>query len=317
MRLDTRLYDWKNIKQIPEGDRQKQIINAFNHAIKKIGTTPLIGSKMVGADANLMSPSPIVLINLDTVKMPDRGYEAIFKEVDMRQSANGTFEVMDIKGGVTFYQQKPGEEVKLTTLPASSKTNVSFLRFAGGFSILDDWLRFNEFYRIDQLSEDTLRRWYDQKASIFYGMITALTGIDQAYDTDDATTINNACAQILNDLTTAGYAVDENSQFVIACNPSLRGKIYKALAASFINPNVNNNQVMFNIPTIVSTSKIANTSYYVALPGGKCMRGEWEDLNARPAQRNELKLGADHVWTGSFNGIIGEKLQFRKCAIDA
>jgi hypothetical protein len=44
-------------------------------------------------------------------------------------------------------------------------------------------------------------------------------------------------------------------------------------------------------------------------------RGEWEDLNTREPQRNELKLGADHVWTGAYNGVIGETKQFRRCAL--
>ncbi|MBC8413148.1 MAG: hypothetical protein ISR96_02335 [Nitrospira sp.] len=45
------------------------------------------------------------------------------------------------------------------------------------------------------------------------------------------------------------------------------------------------------------------------------MRGEWEDLNTRPPQRNELKFGADHVWTGSYNAIIAEKKQHKKCLL--
>jgi hypothetical protein len=80
-------------------------------------------------------------------------------------------------------------------------------------------------------------------------------------------------------------------------------------------PNTNNNQIVFNVNALVTTVKLANTSYYISLPGVKNLRGEWEDLNARPAQRSELKLGADHIWTGAYNGVIAESKQHRRCAL--
>lgn len=191
------------------------------------------------------------------------------------------------------------------------------LRFIGGFPILDDWLRFNEYYKIDELAADTVRNWYKNKATIFYGLLTALTGIDQAFSTDDITTINNACANILNDLEAAGYAVDESASFVITCNPMLRARILKALRTTYMTPGptTGSNQIEFTISGVISTSKVVATSYWVSLPGYKNKRGEWENLNARESQRNELKLGADHVWTGAYNGIIGEKKQHKKCAL--
>jgi len=311
------IIDWSRINEVPPKDRKEKILEAINLGIKSIAETPVpvVGEKIQGPDSNLVGSVPVVMTMSDTVKQPDRGYELIFSEVNMRQSANSTFEILDVSGGVTFYQHEPGEEAKLSKLPSTAKTSVGFLRFTGGFPILDDWLRFNQFYKIDQLTADTVRRWYDQKATLFYSLISALTGIDEAFDTDDATTINKACANILNDLAGAGYTVDEQSSFVIVCHPLLKARIMKALAAGYLNPNSNINQVVFNISAVVTTTKIASTSYYVCLPGEKAQRGEWEDLNTRPPQRNELKLGADHVWTGAYNGAIGQKKQFKKCAL--
>jgi hypothetical protein len=310
------IYNWKGINEIPAADRRNAIIARLNEFIKEINSRDIYKQKTAAYDSTLMSAIPVALVMSDTVKFPDRGYEVLFDEVDMRQSQSTTFDVLDVSGGVTFYQQIPGQEAKLSKIPTSAKTAVSFLRYIGGFPILDDWLRFNQYYKIDELTADTVRRWYDQKATIMYALIVALSaGINQSFATDDVTTINNACAQILSDLSAAGYVVDENSQFVITCNPSLRGRIFKALASTFITPNTNNNQIVFNIQTVVSTSKIANTTYYVSLPGVKSKRGEWEDLNARPPQRNELLLGADHVWTGAYNAVIAESKQYRRCAL--
>ena len=312
----TKVFDWPKIHSIPEKDRKDAIIGAAQAFIDKINKSPAKGEKVVGPDPNLMSAIPIVLVMSDTVKTPDRGYELLFDEVDMRASQNDSFDVLDVTGGVTFYQKIAGQEVKLSKIPTSAKTNVSFLRFAGGFNVLDDWIRFNKYYLIDDLFSDTVRRWWGDKATIFYGLLAALSSaINEAFATDDVTTINNACAQILSDLQAAGYPVDENSQFDITCNPKLRGRIFKALASTFITPNTNNNQIVFNIGTVISTTKIANTTYYVSLPGGKNKRGEWEDLNLRPPQRDELALGAAHVWTGAYNAIVGEAKQHRRCAL--
>lgn len=317
MLYGTKIFNWKGIETLKTLDEKKDaIVGAFQHFVDGIKAAPVGGQKMVGPDPNLVTGNPVVLVMSDTLKAPDRGYELLFDEIDMRQSSNNTFEVIDVTGGVTFYQVAEGEDVKLSKIPATSKTQVSMLRFGGGFNLLDDWLRFNQFYKIDQLAADTIRRWYDKRATIFYGLMAALSsGINETFVTDDATTINNACSQILTDLTAAGYPVDENSSFVITCNPKLRQRIYKALAASFTASNTNLNQILYNISAVVSTTKLANTSYYVSLPGGKSQRGEWEDLNARTPQRNEIALGASHVYTGAYNAIIGESKQHRRCAL--
>lgn len=315
-----KIFDWNKINEVKPDERKDLIVDAFSHFIKDVNKMPvgqpLAGQKLVGLDSNLMQAIPISLVMSDTIKSPDRGYELLFDEIDMRQSTNNTFDLVGVSGGVTFYQQAPGEEAKLSRIPSSALAAVSMLRFTGGFNILDDWLRFNQYYKIDQLAADTVRRWYDKRATIFYGLLAALSSaINQAFATDDATTINNACVQILLDLAAAGYVVDENSQFVITCNPAQRQRIFKALAASFMAPNSNVNQITYNISTVISTTKIANTTYYVSLPGVKNQRGEWEDLNARPPQRSEIILGAAHVWTGGYNGAIGEPKQHRRCAL--
>lgn len=314
-----KIFDWKGIKEYKSLDEKKEkIIEAADICMKKINEAPLVkisGMKMRGPDADLSGEAPVVVVMSDAIKTPDRGYEMIFGEVDMRASSNDAFDMLDVSGGATFYQVKPGEEVTLTKIGKAVKTAVGYLRFAGGLNILDDWLRFNKYYLIDQLFEDTIRKWWTGRATLFYGLLAALgAGINEAFDTDDITTINNACVKILGDLEAAGFPVDENAQFVITCNPKLKARILKALKTTFETQGVNK-QVVFNIPTVVTSTKVANTSYYVSLPDFKNKRGEWEDLTARPAQRDELHLGAVHVWTGAYNGIIGESKQHRRCAL--
>jgi hypothetical protein len=318
MRLyGKKVIDWEKINDIPPDQRKAKIVGAIAHFMKKLNDLPHSNVKIMGADSSLTgSDNPVMYKLTDTIATPDRGYEMLFRELDMRQSTSKSFDVMDVSGGVTFYQQAPGERAKLSQLPSAAKTSVSMLRYTGGFAILDDWLRFNEYYKIDELTADTVVRWFDQKATLMYGLITALgAGINQAFSTDDVTTINNACVGIQTDMAAAGYPVPENPQFYIVAHPLLKMRLMKALASAFINPNTNNNQIVWPIAGVVNTTKIASTSYYVCLPGVKNMKGEWEDLNARPAQRDELKLGADHVWTGAYNASIGESKQWKRCAL--
>ncbi len=312
-----KIINWDKIHDVPPAERKAKIVGAIAHFMKSVADMPVENAKITGADGSLTgADNPIAYRLTDTVKTPDRGYEAIFDEVNMRQATTKSFDVLDITGGVTFYQQLPGERAKLSKLPSATKASVSMLRFTGGFAILDDWLRFNEYYKIDQLAADTILRWYHQKATLMYGLISALSsGINETFDDNDVQTINNACATIQTNLAADGYPVAENPSFLIMCHPNLRMRIMKALAAGFMVPNTNNDQIVWPIAGVVNTTKLAATSYYVALPGHKNQLGEWEDLNARPAQRDELKLGADHVWTGAYNGVIGEAKQWRRCAL--
>jgi hypothetical protein len=311
-----KIFDWKKIKEYGTVEEARAaIIDTAAAVMERIKSMPVTGQKMRGPDADLVGANPVALVMSDAIKTPDRGYELLFDEVDMRQSSNDSFDVLDVHGGATFYQIKPGEEVKITKIGKAVKTSVGYLRFAGALNILDDWLRFNKYYLIDRLFEDTIRNWWTNRATLFYGLLAALgAGINEAFDTDDITTINNACADIQVDLEAAGYPVDENAQFVITCNPKLRARILKALKATIETQGINK-QIEFNISSVVNTTKIVNTSYYVSLPGFKNQRGEWEDITARPAQRDEMHLGSVNVWTGAYNGIIGESKQHKRCAL--
>lgn len=310
-------FNENRIAEVNPTERKAKLVDALGHFIKKFSAMPIEAQKLTGIDTSLRSSqNPIVLVSSDTIKTPDRGYETLFKTVDMRSSTNPTFDVLDVSGLVTYYQVVTGEEPKLSILPTATKSSVSLMRFIGGFTILDDWLRFNDYQKIADLTENAISQWYKKKSTIFYGLLTALSsGINESYVTDDVTTINNACSKIISDMYAAGYNVDEGAEFTITCNQSLRARIMKALSAAFFMPNTNNNQIVFNVNNLISTPNVANTSYYVSLPGIKNLRGEWEDFNGRPAERNELRLGEDLIWTGAYNGVIAESKQHRRCAL--
>ncbi len=324
--IANKVFDWQAFNKLKEEknltyDQQRKIIveAAAEHFIKR-AKQPLkfeqyVGEKVAGADVNLMGAKPVFLVRFSPDE-PDRGYEVIFREFNMRSSTNRTFNLLNVTGGVTYQQIEPGEQAEMTRVPASTLTPVTGLRFIGGYTILDDWLKFNEYYMIEQLTEEAEDSWWDDKATIFYNLMVALSsGINEAFDTSIAKTINNGIVNLIAALVAKGVRrVNSNSSFIITCNEADRYVILEALTATFSTPNTNRVPVIYNIQAVVPTTKVASGNFYISLPLGKNGRGEWEDFNARPVQRDELKLGADHVWTGMYNGIIAEEDQHRRCA---
>ncbi|MCP4259095.1 MAG: hypothetical protein GY774_16540 [Planctomycetes bacterium] len=324
--IAKKVFDWEAFNKLKEDkgltfDQQRElIVAAATEHFTKRAKQPLkfeqyVVDKVAGADVNLMGAKPVFLVSFSPDE-PDRGYEAIFREFNMRASTNRTFNLLNVTGGVTYQQIEPGEQAEMTIVPASTLTPVTGLRFIGGYTVLDDWLKFNEYYMIEQLTEEAEDSWWDDKATIFYNLMVALgAGINVAFDTSIAKTINKAIVEIIAALVAKGVRrVNSNSSFVITCNEADRFVILEALTATFATPNTNRTPVIYNIKAVVPTTKIASGNFYVSLPDGKNGRGEWEDFNARPAQRDELKLGADHVSTGMYNAIIAEEDQHRRCA---
>ena len=103
------ILDWKQLNQVAESKRAEKILEAISVGLKSLSATPLAmvsAEKFVGRDALLMgSAPPVIMTGSDTVDQPDRGYEALFGLVDMTNSSNDTFELTNVTGGVTFYQQ--------------------------------------------------------------------------------------------------------------------------------------------------------------------------------------------------------------------
>lgn len=271
------------------------------------------GVKFTVPDSNLTGPKPVVSTYANTA-MDDYGYERLFEFVDMRQSTSETFDLLDITNGVTFTQLKKGEPIKVRSITTAT-ANVGYLKYGAGLGFLDDWFRFNKYYLMDDILRDVRAKYYDTMSQDHYALFAALSSaVNQAFATDDVTTINNACAQIIKDCNALGFAVGENPVFKIAAGSGLKARIAKALAAGFAVPNSNNNQVVYRIDEVVATPKLADTSYYVVLPGKKLKRAVWDDLNAE-SQRDALRRAEDMTWEGKYNGAIGEAKQVRRCAL--
>lgn len=319
------IVNWdKVVAAVKAGEPLPQIkaalIAAFSDYTKEMSATPLRGAKLQGVDSNLEGSAPIVEVFSDPESPvdPDRGYELLFQEKDMRNATSRTLEILDIVGGMTFYQQETGGEPKLSQLGNTDKSSLTMMRFTGGINILDDFLRFNEHYKIQEIFEDAMISWFDNKATIFYGLLDALSAaIDVGWDIDLSSTINKACVDLIEANKTK-KALKGKKQFVITCPESARFKMAKALAASFKNANDNVNEIVYSIAAIVPTTYLAdNTKAYVSLARGKNIKAEWDDFHAEETQRDALHRGDTHVWTGAFAAGIFDANQHRRIPLSA
>jgi len=290
----------------------KNFIGAVNTQFDKL-RNPKMGVRNA-YDPNLAGVPSKVLVteSIGETGLPDFGFRRLFDHLDMTGSAAPTFDVLDVNNGITFTQIKPGEESKARKITTAT-SSVGFLEYAAGMAILDNWLRFNQYYKIDQLFAAAVRKYAHLEASNHYGLFTALrAGIDIAFDTTVEKTIDKAADAIL---TAVGdkLSVDEGASMKILTNNRINGGVVaKALAARFDNPNNNNGQVMTDIDEIIISRKVAAT--YVVLPGHTLQSAEWEALNAEEA-RNAKVRGTEYDWRGKHNAVIGDSGQVRRIAL--
>lgn len=285
-------------------DDEVQALKALGVKLTVPDNTPNTGNRQIVV-ADMFKPAPL----------QDFGFMEVFDLVDMRGVPKDSFEILDATNGITFNQRIPGEDAKIYKV-TDSKASVSFLEFAAGLGFLDVWFQFQEYYKFDDIVNQTQNKYYDKMASLHYALFTALgAGVNQAFDASDAQTIDNACAQIIDDCKAKGYFVNENVQFVVLANPKLLRRLTKAIWPLSVNPNDTSSQgPTHNIRRIVPTWHLANTSYYVVLPGGKLKRGMWMDLSVE-SKRDALKSAEDFIWKGQYNGAIGDSQQVRRCSL--
>ncbi len=249
----------------------------------------------------------------------DLAFTMLFDMVDLRSSVHESFSIIDTNAGVTFTQREPGEAVKVRKNISESKTTVTMLEFADALGILDRWIERQMFWNIDEAVAEFRAKYFDKMASLHYALLTAQgAGIDQAFDTDDVTTINNAAAAIIRATKEKGYAVGENPTFYLVCSPEKVGRMEKVLTAqrgsAIVEQGTVSQPLVHRIAGIIGTTHVAanDTGSYLVLPGRKIKRGVWKDLTIEDT-RNAYTSATDLVGVGQFNAAIGDTSQIKRC----
>ena len=248
----------------------------------------------------------------------DLGWTNLFTLVDLRQSKQDSFDILDTNAGITFNQITPGGKPQIRREISEAKTTVSYLTFADGLGLLDDWLRFDKFWNVEQAVAEFRAVAWDKMASTHYGLFTALSsGVDESFATNDTTTFNNAASTILRAVRTKGYAAGANAGFWIVCAPEKLGRILTMLEATQGSAIVANQAgvqpLAYRVAGVIATTHVAaaDTGYYLVLPGRKIQRGNWMDLQIE-SKRDIYVRATDWVGTMQFNAAIGDSAQVRR-----
>lgn len=250
----------------------------------------------------------------------DLGWTNLFTNVDLRSSNQPSFEILDASSTLKFVQRAPGEKVEINRDFGDTSAVVKYVTYAGGLGVLDDWLRFQQFWNIEQVVMEFRAKYFEKQAALHYGLFVALgSGINIAFDTDATVTFNKAAASILRAVKAKGYGVSQNVGFYILVNPEKLGYVTKMLdttrGTQLLAYNQNSEPVGYNVLGVIATTEIpaAATDYYLVLPGRKIQRATWMDLSIE-TNRDIYKRAQDWVGTGQFNAAIGDVDQVRRVA---
>lgn len=283
--------------------------------VKMLGILAQKGATGPSDAPNLMNRNTPVTAGVFYTAMVDPlldfGFEELFDFVDMRQSLQTSFDILDVSNLITFAEVKSGERMKKYGIQ-DAKSTVSKMIVAAALGILDDWINYAMYWNLNQAAVEAKSKYYDKMATDHYALIVAGAQA-QAFATDDITTINNACADILTDCAAKGFTLTGNEVFELRANVTLKQRIEKAFALTFNSPNADKNQLVHTLNRKYST-KLLTTEYYVVLPGRKLKRGIWSDLSAE-TDRDILMRGTDVAYVGEYNAGVGEVQQIRKCAL--
>lgn len=275
------------------------------------GMKGLTGPDDAANGMNAQTPIAGVFYTGESDPLLDFGFEELFDLVDMRNSMQTSFDILDVNNLITFAEVKSGQRMKKYGV-TDGKASVEKMIVAAALGIIDDWINYYQYWNLNQAAVEARSKYMAKMAADHYALIVA-AAVAQAFSTDDITTINNACASILSGCAAKGFTITGNEVFELRANINLKQRIEKAFALTFNSPNSDKNQLVHTLNRKYTTA-VAATEYYVALPGRKLKRGVWSDLAAE-TDRDILMRGTDVAYSGEYNAGVGEAQQIRKCAL--
>ncbi len=281
----------------------------------------LLGQKwMVPSDSLGLNAAATLVqgIYRDGLPAADLGYTRLFRYIDMRNSPNDRFKLVTGSMAYTWDQVAEGGEIKLHRLDTETEASVKYIEYGDGFSVLDNWVRFNQWYIAEERIGEFFASWYHKKAARHYGLITALgAGINQAFGVDNASTFNAAASALITGLDTAGFKMPENPQLKILVHPTKVGLVLAMLQATqgsvMVAYGTQKQPIAFNVDEVISSTHVdtATNGYYLIFPDHKLVRADWRDFSTE-LERDAAKRGNDVYGSGQYNAAVGLSAQVKR-----
>lgn len=250
----------------------------------------------------------------------DTQWTQLFRLVDMRGGNQDAFEIYTGEFPVQFKQRAPGEKIEIARIPAETEMQVKYVKYGAGVGILDEWLRFNKWWSVQEVVGSFRNQYWDDQAAKHYGLFTSQgSGINFAKLPDDplgSATLNAAAGWIYRAQHRKGTGVNARTPLWIVTSPEKVGVITRMLEVtrgSLIVGYQGAEPITTQIAGVIATSYVApdDAGYYLVLPGRRIARGVWQDLQTE-SNRDIYKGAEDIVGTGMYNAILGDTSQVRR-----
>ena len=221
----------------------------------------------------------------------DAGYEQIFDVLDFAGSKASGFDVMDITGGLTFNQIKPGEKVKVYQI-SGSKERCYFAYYGGALGWFRGLFEDQEWVTVDLHAATFRNVAYATRAGVFYNLLDTaadLKGCCSAVPADCtdchsdalsiANSINFAAQTILRNVENKGYGINpQTTQFIVLTPLELRGRVRLALGVRNQAFGEAERVIDYNFTQITSLMPANHNRVMVILPKNKILAGYRMDL---------------------------------------
>jgi len=261
------------------------------------------------------------------LKDVDVAYETFFDSRDFSGIPVGGFRIRDVQSGLTFSKRREGGKAHIYKVTGTELT-VGFDTYGGGLEFDQAWLQDQEWWLVEDNAIEFRSCWYRDKAAIFYEMIGNLTAstYDTAYDATGATatekdiiTINTGALALLNGLIALGYNVTPATQIYCLSPLTLKPRLERALAASYLIPGatVANQKVEYPIQPVYSlgvrnAGAACTDKWYLGIAGLKNKIGEKMPLTIF-AEFKQESFATTAVGWGRYGAYMNEP-QFRRLA---
>ena len=242
----------------------------------------------------------------------DLSWQQVFDAKDFTGTTQSGFALRNVTSGLAFEEILPGEKVKLVSI-SGAETQVLFRLFGAGLQYDQVWWDDQRWWDIEDETANFRNQQYYKLAKIHIALVEALdSGVNQAWDTNLVTTLNNACAQLIADAANTGVPVGDNPTFTLWAPLVKKPAVMDALRANYLNTDsALNKPIHYNIIPAFSNNFSVNTVGYLALPKGKMKSGnrmglqifgQFDILSYSTAVAGYFRQGA----------AIGDKRQVRR-----
>ncbi len=242
----------------------------------------------------------------------DLSWQQVFDVRDFTNTTLSGFKLRNVTSGLAFEEILPGEKVKLMSI-SGTEVEVSFRMFGAGLQYDQVWWDDQRWWDIEDETANFRNQQYYKLARIHTALVEALdSSVNQAWDTNLVTVLNNACAQIIADAAAVGIPVGENPTFVLWAPLTQKPSVMDALRANYLyTDSALNKPIHYNILPAFTTNFSSNSVAYLALPKGKMKSGnrmglqifgQFDILSYSTAVAGYFRQGA----------AIGDKRQVRR-----